>query len=106
MMTYPGSGVAFCGRHWGKTLTGVERILIKSIEQPGIYWWVGLSWESASMRYAWRLLKRFSRKIYNALGLDTAGKIREKDKEIHLPNGAIIFLQTADNPGSLDGESG
>jgi len=105
MITHPGSGAAFCGRRWGKTLAGVERLLMFAFRDPGLYWWVGLSWRSASMKRAWRLLKLFARKIYAAdPSLDIAGKIREQDKEIHLPNGAQIWLRTAENPESLAGE--
>lgn len=104
MILNPGNGVAFCGRRWGKTLVGVERILIFAFQDPGLYWWVGLSWKSASMKRAWRLLKHFTRKIYKAAGLDIKGKIREVDKEVHLPNGAAIWLRTAENPEAMAGE--
>src|SRR5262245_36313526 len=65
------------------------------LKMPGIYWWVGVSWKSASMKRAWRLLK---------VRLRGFSVIREADKEIHLPNGTQIWLRTADNLSSLAGE--
>ena len=104
LITDTGNSVAFCGRRWGKTMAGVQRILRSAVMRPGLYWWVGLSWKSASMKRAWRLLKFFTRQIYRALGLSADGKIREVEREIYLPNGAAIWLRTAENVESLAGE--
>lgn len=87
--------VAFCGRRYGKTEVGVDLIIRDGLNTPGIYWWVGVSWKSASMKRAWRLLK---------IRLRGIGTIREADKEIHLPNGTQIWLRTGDNLSSLAGE--
>lgn len=87
--------VAFCGRRYGKTEIGVQRILKASMQQTGIYWWVGLSWKSASMKRAWRLLKKRTRHF---------AVIREAEKEIHFPDETQIWLRTAENPESLSGE--
>ena len=32
--------VLSCGRRWGKTLFAFMQLLIKALENPGIYWWV------------------------------------------------------------------
>src|SRR5215510_5182605 len=88
--------VAFCGRRYGKTEVGVDIVMRDGCKTPGIYWWVGVSWKSASMKRAWRLLKLRSR------GFATA--IRETEHEIHYPNGTQIWLRTADNLSSLAGE--
>jgi hypothetical protein len=87
--------VAFCGRRWGKTELAVDEIIRGTCEQPGMYWWVGLTWRSASMKRAWRLMKR---------RFDGIAEIREADKEIQLPNGSEIWLRTAEAPDSLSGE--
>jgi hypothetical protein len=96
--------VVFAGRRWGKTEAGVERIYIGAFEKPGLYWWVGLSWRSASMKRAWRRIKQIARAIYWSLDRDPTPFIKEVDKEIHLPNGSEIWLRSAENPESLAGE--
>ena len=101
----PENIVAFCGRRFGKTQAGVIRIFKSACEKPGLYWWVGLSWKSASTKRAWRLLKEYSRRIWRALGKDPADHIREGDKEITLPGGSEIWLRTAERPESLAGEA-
>jgi hypothetical protein len=87
--------VVFAGRRWGKTELGVDEIIRGACERPGIYWWVGLTWRSASMKRAWRLLKRRFQGI---------AEIREADREIQLANGSEIWLRTAEAPDSLSGE--
>ncbi len=88
--------VVFAGRRWGKTELGVDRIIRGICQTPGLYWWVGLSWRSASMKRAWRLLGRRLR--------PAGAQIREADKEIRVPNGSEIWLRTAERPDSLSGE--
>ena len=104
VITCQESPVVLAGRRWGKTIAGVERCLIGAQELPGIYWWIGLSWRSASLKRAWRLLKYYTRKAYEAVGQSWDRKIRENDREIHLPNGAEIWMRTAENVTSLAGE--
>lgn len=106
IILYPGNSVCFAGRRWGKTQAGVERILLEGqkANRRGIYWWVGLSWRSASMKRAWRLIKYYARQTWQTMGLDWAGHIREVDKEAHLPNGTEIWLRTAEKQESLAGE--
>jgi hypothetical protein len=93
--------VAFCGRRWGKTDADVEAILLGNsrrpgaIIEPGIYWWVGLSWTAASMKRAWRMLKRHCHGWC---------EINETKGEIRLPNGSEIWLRTAEHPEALSGE--
>lgn len=88
--------VIFAGRRWGKTELGVDRIIRGVCRVPGLYWWVGLSWRSASMKRAWRLLGQRLR--------PAGAQIREADKEIRIPNGSEIWLRTAERPDSLSGE--
>lgn len=94
--------VAFCGRRFGKTDLGIDQILHGTKERPGavrvpdaLFFWIGLSWRAASMKRAWRLLKRACRGWC---------EIREAEKEIHLPNGAQIWMRTAENPEAISGE--
>jgi len=89
--------VALCARRFGKTQLGIDKTTKAVIEDPGMYWWVGLSWRSASLKRAWRLLKKRFRQVPGVI-------IREVDKEIHLPNGSMIWMRTAEAEDSLDGE--
>lgn len=104
IIAWPGHGVALCGRRWGKTEAGVVKLFSSALAQPGLYWWVGLSWRSASMKRAWRMLKDYTRQLYRLLKEDPAKHIREADKELRLPSGAEIWLRTAENATSLAGE--
>lgn len=106
LLKHKGSAVMFCGRRWGKTQVGVYRLLLSATDKDtiGLYWWVGLSWRSASMKRAWRLLKYYVRKIWRALGHDPKRYIRESNRELVLPNGSEIWMRTAENQDSLAGE--
>ncbi len=97
--------VVFAGRRWGKTQVGVYRILRAATAKVGLYWWVGLSWRSASMKRAWRLLKFYARKIWRALDQEPGNHIKEPVKEIDLPNGSSIWLRSAEKEDSLAGEA-
>jgi hypothetical protein len=104
MILWPGSGAAFCGRRWGKTHAGVQRLLRSISTRPGLYWWVGLSWKSASMKRAWRELKFWCSLAIKESGKDPRDYINNSNFEIRLPNGAEIWLRTAERPESLAGE--
>lgn len=106
LLAHNGSAVIFCGRRWGKTQVGVYRLLqcATDAQAVGLYWWVGLSWRSASMKRAWRLLKFYVRKIWRALGYDAKRYIKETTRELILPNGSQIWMRTAENQDSLAGE--
>ena len=73
MITYPGNVVAFCGRRFGKTDAYVQRLFYWMTRSPGMYWWVGLSWQSASMKRAWREVKVIAVNLLRQMGL------RERD---------------------------
>jgi hypothetical protein len=104
VLDWPGHGVLFAGRRWGKTQIATVRLLQACIANPALYWWVGLSWRSASMKRAWRVLKGYTRELWRSMGSNPASYIREADKELSLPGGASIWLRTAENPSSLVGE--
>lgn len=100
-----GNVAIFAGRRWGKTEAGVLRILRGVTAVPGLYWWVGLSWRSASLKRAWRLLCRQCERVAVALGDAKLVEVREAAKEIVLPNGSEIWARTAERPESLAGEA-
>lgn len=104
LIEYPGSIVCLAGRRWGKTEAGCLRLLRGVTSSPGLYWWVGLSWRSASMKRAWRILRHWTRQVWLGLGYDPAEYIRESTKELIFPNDAEIWLRTAERPDSLAGE--
>lgn len=104
MITHPGSVVSFCGRRYGKTDGNVQRIFYWMQRKPGMYWWVGLSWRSASLKRAWREVSNIARKILAALGLPERGHINRASFEVKIPGMGEIWFRTADNPASLAGE--
>src|SRR5262245_35913274 len=88
------------GRRSGKTEVGVAAIL-RAIQEPdSILWWCGLTWKSASMRRAWRLLKRYTQPLVEA-GL---AEVHEVEKTIYLPHHCEIWMRSAENEESLAGE--
>lgn len=94
--------VALCGRRFGKTELGTAALLRGALRASGIYWWVGLSWRSASMKRAWRRLKAHTAKIPGV-------EIREGTHEIIFPadaNGvkSEIWLRSSEAPDALAGE--
>ncbi len=104
MVTYPGSVAAFCGRRFGKTDGYVQRLFYWMQRDPGLYWWVGLSWQSASMKRAWRGVTDISRQVLAGLGLPEREHINRSRHEVILPGLGEIWFRTADNPASLAGE--
>jgi hypothetical protein len=104
MVEHPGSVVAMCGRRFGKTDAYVQRILWQATTKPGLYWWVGLSWRSASLKRAWREMTAIARQVYRAMGLDERHLINNSRYEIIIPGLCEIWFRTADNPSSLAGE--
>lgn len=105
ILRHPGSAVVFAGRRYGKTQMAVYKILKEATRLTGLYWWVGLSWRSASLKRAWRLLKFYARKIWQSVGTDDTRRfIHESHAEIKLPNGSEIWMRTAANTDSLAGE--
>ena len=104
MVEHPGTVVAFCGRRFGKTDAYVNRIYYWMPRRPGLYWWVGLSWRSASLKRAWREMTTVARRWLATQGLPERGHINHSNHEIRLPGLGEIWFRTADNPPSLAGE--
>ena len=97
--------VVLAGRRWGKTHSGVQRVIFNALENPGLYWWVGLGWRSASLKRAWRELKIISTVLWAAYGDKKPDRyIRESAKELVLPGGSEVWMRTAERPDSLAGE--
>lgn len=104
MVEYPGNVVAFCGRRFGKTDAYVQRLFYHMQRQQGLYWWVGLSWRSASMKRAFRLVTYYARRILQLLGIQDRGYINRSTSEVRIPGLGEIWFRTADNPASMAGE--
>ena len=104
LIHFPGSVACFAGRRWGKTDGLVLRIYHSMTLLPGLYWWVGLSWKSASMKRAWNAMTKIARQSLRALGLDERSHINKSNHEIRIPGLGEIWFRTADNPSSLAGE--
>jgi len=104
MIVHPGTVVSFCGRRWGKTDGYVERLYFWMQQEPGLYWWVGLSWRSASMKRAWREVSKIARAVLRAMGLNPKNHINRSEHEISIPGLGEIWFRTAENPDSLAGE--
>jgi hypothetical protein len=94
----------FAGRRFGKTDGAVYRIYRSMARRPGLYWWVGLTWRSASMKRAWRLTHQIARRILAAQGLPEREHVNRSNYEIRLPGMGEIWFRTGDNPASLAGE--
>ena len=96
VIEWPGSGVILGGRRWGKSNAGVQRILRCIGKRPGHYWWLGLSWKSASMKVAWELLCSYTSQAPGTV-------INHTNYEIRLMDGSQIWARTAERPESLAG---
>lgn len=104
LVEYPGSIVALCGRRFGKTDGLTQRPYYWMRRDPGLYWWVGLSWRSASLKRAWREVVGIALQILRAMGLNPRDHINRSEREIRLPGLGEIWFRTAENPPSLAGE--
>lgn len=104
LVTHAGNIVALCGRRWGKTDGFTKRLFYWMPRKPGLYWWVGLSWRSASMKRAWREVSAIARTILRSMGLTEQGYINKSEHQITLPGLGEIWFRTAENPSSLAGE--
>lgn len=103
-LTHDGSICCFAGKRWGKTLICGVRILERGFKDPGLYWWVGLSWKAASMKRAWRTMCSWHKKIWRAKGENHERYKNKTERELIFPDGLIIWFRTAENPESIQGE--
>ena len=100
----PHSVALLGGARFGKTEAEVRRMVRCMVEDPGLYWWVGLSWPSASMKKAWGMLRGTVGSALRAGGLDQTRYINQGTHEIRLPNGSILMFRTAEAPESIAGD--
>jgi len=104
LIVSPDNLAVFAGRRYGKTDAMVQRIFYHMMQKNGLYWWVGLSWQSASMKRAWREVSAIAKQILNGMGLKEREHINRSNHEIKIPGMGEIWFRTADNPSSLAGE--
>lgn len=84
--------VVNCGRRWRKSSTS-RHILIRAAEaRPGLYFWI---WPSYKMgQTGWDMLREVC---------DGYWDVSEGRRRVRAPNGAEIWIKSADNPQSLRG---
>jgi len=105
LIEHPGSVALFAGGRYGKTEAGVRRIVRAMVLEPDLYYWVGLSWRSASLKKAWRMLYAYWRTAIAAAGEDPKRWINRSDKEITVPGtNALLMFRSAENPDSIAGD--
>lgn len=83
------------GRRAGKTEMAINEIIKKSIESPGIYWYVAPSYKQVKL-IVWERIKRILR-------VDESWKSNEVELSLTHPCGTKIELKGADKPDSLKG---
>lgn len=104
LVAHPGSLVVLAGRRYGKTDAMVQRLFYWLAKKPGMYWWIGLDWRSASLKRAWRKVAHISNVILAAAGLRPVAYINRSRAEVNLPGLGAIWFRTAAHPESLAGE--
>lgn len=100
----PLSAVVFGGGRWGKTEAEVRRVIRAMVVEPGLYYWVGLSWRSASLKKAWRLISGKWSSAMAAAGVDARRFINQVEHEVRTPGGSTLMFRTAENPQSIAGD--
>lgn len=87
------------GRRWGKSLTGINWLLMGSCERVGESWWLAPIYSQSKM--AFRTILSAARKG-NA---EAAFKnVSHSEMRLELINGSAITFKSADNPDTLRGE--
>lgn len=104
LVTTRRSVALFGGARYGKTEAEVRRMIRAMTTDPGLYWWIGLSWPSASMKKAWRMLRVTFGDALRSAGADPTRYINQGTHEIALPNGSLLMLRTAEAPESIAGD--
>ena len=68
VLDWPGHGVVFGGRRWGKTQVAAEKLFASALRQPGLYWWVGPSLHTRAVNscFIWRLYYDHHPQAFNA----------------------------------------
>lgn len=100
----PLSAVVLAGGRAGKTEAAIRRTCRAMIREPGLYFWVGLSWQSASMEKAWRVMRLTWGDALRRAGLDVKRHINLSKHEIALPNGSLLMFRSSEAPSSIAGD--
>lgn len=100
------SVVLLAGARFGKTEAAIRRISRAMVRVPGLYYWVGLSWDSASMSKAWTVLEALWREAINGAGYDANKYIMRSSGRcaIRVPNGAPLMFRTSQAPQGIAGQ--
>lgn len=105
LIEHPGSVALFAGGRWGKTEAGTRRIIRAMVREPDLYYWVGLSWQSASLKKAWRQQYSYWRAAITAVELSPRDYINRSAHEITVPGSdALLMFRSAENPDSIAGD--
>lgn len=81
-----------CGRRWRKSSTSLIALLQAAQAVPGLYFWV---WPSYPMgQTGWDMLRA---------ACDGQWDVSEGRRRVRAPNGAEVWIKSADNPQSLRG---
>ena len=100
--------IAPCSRRLGKTEAAVRNIFDSAAEKPGLYLWMGESWDNLGMKRAERICISRMQLVWRAnegVASIAPEKIyRKKDHVLSHPNGSILFFKSAQNPDSARGE--
>lgn len=98
------SVVILAGGRWGKTTAEISRVVRCMVNEPGLYWWIGLDRGSASYKKAWRELYLIWSNALRSAGLDPRNWINRTAHEISVPNGSRLMFRTAAHPESIAGD--
>lgn len=89
--------VAGCGRRFGKSYLATYKLLVKSLEKEGIYFFVAPTFAQAR-QILWEIIKEKTRDRF-------AKRFNESRLEVEMVNGSRILLKGADRPDTMRGVS-
>ena len=81
--------VVSCGRRWGKTVLGMDRLIREALEGKTVAWFCP---SNKVMADTWREIKRTLKSVTNDKN--------EQEKRLALMGGGVIDLWSLDNPDS------
>lgn len=81
------------GRRSGKTEAAVQHLILKSLQRPGEYWWVGPDY--LQTRVAERILEDY---------LWSIAPFHRSTRQFRMPNGPTISIRTASRDKGMRGE--
>jgi len=90
--------VAVCGRRWGKTVLGVNRLIKQALLDEGQdYFYIAPTYRQGKM-IAWKMLKKSAEKLPDEL----VHKINESELYVKIGNDCQISIKGADKPDCYD----